>query len=1027
PDSDALTVTAATLSGDTTGSLDFSDGANILYTPGANFNGTATISYTVTDDGTTDGSNAFLTDSGSITIVITPVADSPVTDTTPATYSASVITQDSTDVVITLVEPASLVDVDGDRLDLFSISLDSGGSHVVNYDSNGDWDGTVTYTPVSSYAGDEVISYAVTDGVEIVNLSLTIPVEAGVNEAPIANTDTQSVPEDTQTATQIPVLLNDTDAEADSLTVTAVTISGTSAEFGAGPGVVTTDGTYVNYTPAAGFVGTETISYTITDDGTSNNLPDPLTGLGTVTVTVTNVNDPPIVADPGTTTTEGVAITVPVGTDSTYVSDPEGDVITVDTVEVVGGDSTGLVSIDGSTGITYTPSDFFNGTTIINYQVTDDGTTDSAADPQTTIGTLTIVVTADAINSAPVAGDDTQTVIEDVSTTSIDVLANDTDVDAADTLTITNVSTTGTGSVTTDGSLIFYTPAANFNGIETITYIVRDDDAANGGVGSLSDAATLVVRVLAQDDPPAVSAVSLPAVSENSTTTLTLFSSLVDANDGDAIALTNVSGNSGSTIVNNGDGSILYTPFPEFIGNEEISYTVTDSTGLETQAAVVVTVIANAAPVVDSTASSSVTENSTLNVINLIATVSDADANDVLSITSITSNNSGTTVVGVDGISVTYTPDPEFFGIEILTFEVTDGTNAVTGFHTMIVTENDTTIPTISADFPRQYVAGIGSQIAISVVGALDENNTSYVEDDSSSLYVRIVDQPLYGTGSTNGNDIFYTSYSTAQATVDDSMTFEIFDGSNVSEEIAVTINLVPANVGTCSPGAISLDDPTLEDGCTITPTGYRIPVSLFGLCTADPAEPTATSAYDLSDCSFFFDGRSTNETSTITFGGINETTTYSGAINTPDFGIYTHGVIMVGTAVEMKGSLLLSGSSTPYCVTGDYANNIQCFAADVDENFVADDPISYLFESGVYSYEFPSDNVSVYLVDDLGQLITSDGAGSTILAIQEFSSAQSFSDTTSSIDIKLGISDSLILNNGAAKAAPFIVDFQVQ
>ena len=58
------------------------------------------------------------------------------------------------------------------------------------------------------------------------------------------------------------------------------------------------------------------------------------------------------------------------------------------------------------------------------------------------------------------------------------------------------------------------------------------------------------------------------------------------------------------------------------------------------------------------------------------------------------------------------------------------------------------------------------------------------------NLYVRIVDQPLYGTASTNGNDIFYTSYSTAQATLDDSMTFEIFDGSNVSEEIAFTINL---------------------------------------------------------------------------------------------------------------------------------------------------------------------------------------------------------------------------------------------
>ncbi|MDG1156779.1 MAG: hypothetical protein P8M81_04260, partial [Litorivicinaceae bacterium] len=299
--------------------------------------------------------------------------------------------------------------------------------------------------------------------------------------------------------------------------------------------------------------------------------------------------------------------------------------------------------------------------------------------------------------------------------------------------------------------------------------------------------------------------------------------------------------------------------------------------------------------------------------------------------------------------------------------------------------------------------------------------------DDSSTLYVRIVGRPQYGSVSTDGRNIYYTSYGTALSTIDDSITFEIFDGVNVSNTITIVINLVPANTGTCDPAAISLDDPTLADGCTITPTGYRIPVHLFGLCTSNPAAPTSASAYDLSNCSFFFDGRATNESSTISFGGINETTAYSGAISVPDFGTYTHGVILVGTDVEMKGSLYLAGSSTPYCVTGDYTDNIQCFSTDVDEAFVDNDPISYLYESGVYSYEFSSENVSVYLVDDSGQLITIDGAGTKILAVQEFATSQSFSDATTSINIELGISDSLILNNGTAKAAPFVVNFTVQ
>jgi hypothetical protein len=58
------------LAGDTNGSIDFSDGANLLYTPGADFNGTATLSYTVSD-----GS---VTDAGTITITVTAANDAPV-------------------------------------------------------------------------------------------------------------------------------------------------------------------------------------------------------------------------------------------------------------------------------------------------------------------------------------------------------------------------------------------------------------------------------------------------------------------------------------------------------------------------------------------------------------------------------------------------------------------------------------------------------------------------------------------------------------------------------------------------------------------------------------------------------------------------------------------------------------------------------------------------------------------------------------------------------------------------------------
>jgi len=49
--------------------------------------------------------------------------------------------------------------------------------------------------------------------------------------------------------------------------------------------------------------------------------------------------------------------------------------------------------------------------------------------------------------TAPVAIVDTATVDEDAATTSIDVIANDTDADTADTLTLTATATAGTGTV----------------------------------------------------------------------------------------------------------------------------------------------------------------------------------------------------------------------------------------------------------------------------------------------------------------------------------------------------------------------------------------------------------------------------------------------------------------------------------------------------------------------------------------------------------------------------------------------------
>ena len=103
-----------------------------------------------------------------------------------------------------------------------------------------------------------------------------------INHAPVANPDSAATPEDH--ARTISVLANDTDADGDSLTVTA-------AAAQHGQVVINSDGT-LTYTPNADYDGADTIAYSISDGrgGTASS---------TVAMTVIPQPDPPVNHLPG--------------------------------------------------------------------------------------------------------------------------------------------------------------------------------------------------------------------------------------------------------------------------------------------------------------------------------------------------------------------------------------------------------------------------------------------------------------------------------------------------------------------------------------------------------------------------------------------------------------------------------------------------------------------------------------------------------------------------------------------------------
>ena len=225
---------------------------------------------------------------------------------------------------------------------------------------------------------------------------------SNINDAPDAKDDAATTAEDTKVT--IAVLVNDTDADQDKLTVTG--FSGT-------PNATVTlnpDGTFI-YDPIPNFNGIDSFTYTVTD-GT-------LSDTAKVTVTVTPVNDPPNAVDDPVATTEDTPVTGNVLANDT---DVDGDKLTA---TLGTGPANGKLTLAPNGDFTYTPAANFSGSDSFTYTADDGkGGTDTA----------TVSITVSKVNDAPDAVDDFVTTDEDTKLTG-DVLTNDTDVDG-DKLTV---------------------------------------------------------------------------------------------------------------------------------------------------------------------------------------------------------------------------------------------------------------------------------------------------------------------------------------------------------------------------------------------------------------------------------------------------------------------------------------------------------------------------------------------------------------------------------------------------------------
>ena len=336
------------------------------------------------------------------------------------------------------------------------------------------------------------------------------------------------------------MLANDSDPDtSDTLSITAANITGGNGSVSIVSGQLQYDpGSNYDYL-AVGESTTVTIDYTISDGNGG-------TDTATATVTVTGTNDGPTAVADAASTAENTIATIDVLAND---SDPDtSDTLSITAANITGGN--GSVSIV-SNQLQYDPGSNYDylavgesATVTIDYTISDgNGGTDTA----------TATVTVTGTNDGPTAVADTASTAENAIAT-IDVLANDSDPDTSDTLSITAANITGgNGSVSIVSGQLQYDPGSNYDYLAvgesatvTIDYTISD---GNGG----TDTATATVTVTGTNDGPTAVA-DTASTAENTIATIDVLANDSDPDTSDTLSITaaNITGGNGSvSIVSN--------------------------------------------------------------------------------------------------------------------------------------------------------------------------------------------------------------------------------------------------------------------------------------------------------------------------------------------------------------------------------------------------------------------------------------------------------------------------------------------
>ncbi|EHK9127120.1 tandem-95 repeat protein [Vibrio parahaemolyticus] len=394
------------------------------------------------------------------------------------------------------------------------------------------------------------------------------------------------------------------------------------------------------------------------------------------------------------------------------VDDEDKDTLSVENLIIDKGNGTLVDNGDGTW--TFTPQIDDDTEVSFTFDIIDD-------EDQVVSGSANLDILP--INDAPNAENDVITTEEDTAVT-IDVLVNDSDVEG-DALSIQSASVPSEqGSVDiVDGKLVF-TPAENFNGEATITYIVTD--------GDLTDEAKVTVTVTPVNDSP-VAVDDTVSTQEDTVVTIDVLPNDSDV-DGDKLSIQSASVPKAQGKVEIVEGKLVFTPAENFNGDAEITYTVTDGQ-LTDEAKVTVTVNpVNDAPIIKVDAVESITEDA-VNTDTVVATltVRDTDTPEDQLTVSLENNSNGYFVLVGDEVKLTQAGVDAVNNDELnlkgltISASVSDGVNPTASDSDSLIVNRVNDAPTIKVDAVESITEDAVS--TDTVVATLTVRDTDTPED----------------------------------------------------------------------------------------------------------------------------------------------------------------------------------------------------------------------------------------------------------------------------------------------------------